>query len=193
MSITTEATVDGDRLTVTIERQVGEYAEHTTVRAHVSVSIPQAQDDEPLVEYQQRISRTVANLSLPLKEAVLVELGIPFEYDGDGIIREKVPTTTQVKVPTAPTTMRVVPSAPATSAVKVMEKGADGKYSKIDPAAAKPWVDKAAIAAAEAEGADTLWTGVTNGRRWYRFNEKMWNKPDAGASATPAPGSDEPF
>lgn len=197
-AVPAEATIEGDRLTVTFERQIGEYADHTTVRAHVGVTLAPAAEDESVVEYQDRVAKAIAGLALPLKEAVYNELGIEYEFDGDGIVHEHVKPVTQRVTPSAP---QAPASAPvrSNSGVKVMEKdsptAAPGKsYGRIDPASAKPWVDPAAIAAAEAGGADTLWTGVTNGRRWYRFNDALWNKPQVEAEAQTAATSDEePF
>lgn len=197
-AVPAEATIEGDRLTVTFERQIGEYADHTTVRAHVGVTLAPAAEDESVVEYQERVAKAIAGLALPLKEAVYTELGIEYEFDGDGYVHEHVKPVTQRVTPSAPSAPQAPSGAPvrSNSKVKVMEKdaptAAEGKkYGRIDPATAKPWVDPAAIAAAEAGGADTLWTGVTNGRRWYRFNDELWNKPQDEAPATPA--DDEPF
>jgi hypothetical protein len=203
MSIETSAVVDGDRLNVTVERQVAQFGDHTTVRAHLSVAIPQAGPDESILDYQQRISRSVFDLAYPLKEAVLVELGLPFDIDGDGIIHETVQVEKSSTAPFVPAAVAPAPAAPAPAPqrpltnsgnVKVMEKGAGGgdKYGKVDPASLSYSADlNEALAAAEAAGADALWTGVTRGRRWYRFNNELWNKPEAGVD--PVDPGNEPF
>jgi hypothetical protein len=45
--------------------------------------------------------------------------------------------------------------------------------------------------AAAAAGEDTLWTGVTNNRRWFRFAGNLWNKPEPPAASDPS--AEEPF
>jgi hypothetical protein len=206
MSIETSATVDGDRLNVTVERQVAQFGDHTTVRAHLSVSVPQPDPDETVADYQTRISNSVRDLAFPLKEAVLIELGLPYTID-EGIIHEAIQVEKSSTTPFAPAEQvpyeRPAPkfnqapsSGPTTNSgnVKVMEKGAGGgdKYGKVDPTNLSYSADlNEAMAAAEAGGADTLWTGVTRNRRWYRFNNELWNKPEAVADFVD-PGN-EPF
>jgi len=198
--VTDSVVFDGDRLNVTVERQVAEFGDHTTVRAHLSVALPVAGEDETVADYQARISRSVADLAFPLKEAVLVELGLPYVITDDGIIIEQVQVEKRSTTSAAVRDSGIVQDSNATArtsanvgGIKVMEKGAGGgdKYGKVDPASLSFAQDLAeALAAAKAAGEDTLWTGVTKGRRWYRFAGALWNKPER---AEQAPADDEPF
>jgi len=194
--------IDGDRLNVTVERQVAEFGDHTTVRAHLSVTVPTPAFDETGVEYQERIRKSVANLAFPLKEAVLNELGLAYVITDDGIILEAVQTEKQTtpaqKFVPNPNKPFTGPASPATTdtypSVKVMEKGAgDGdKYGKVNPASLSNAEDLVqAMQAAQAAGEDSVWTGVTRGRRWYRFGGNLWNKP--APQDEPEFDVDEPF
>jgi hypothetical protein len=189
-------TVDGDRLNVTVERQVAQFGDHTTVRAHLSVAVPQARPDEELIEYQDRIGMAVANLAFPLKEAVLNELGLAYVITDDGIILEAVQTEKQTtpapKFNPAPPPARPTQNDATYPDIKVMEKGAGGgdKYGKVNPTSLSNAEDLVqAMQAAQAAGEDSVWTGVTKGRRWYRFGGNLWNKP----AFEPEFDVDEPF
>lgn len=85
-------TLEDDTLSVTVERQVAQYGDHTTVRAHLSTKITPP-GDESVDDYQARVEQAVAQLALPLKVAVLTELGLPFSNE-DGVILETVQVAT---------------------------------------------------------------------------------------------------
>ncbi len=85
-------TLEDDTLSVTVERQVAQYGDHTTVRAHLSTKITPP-GDESVDDYQARVEQAVAQLALPLKVAVLTELGLPFSNE-DGVVRETVQVAT---------------------------------------------------------------------------------------------------
>jgi hypothetical protein len=198
-----EATVgDGDRLNVTVERQVAEFGDHTTVRAHLSVGITAPAQDETLEEYQSRIETTVHGLAIPLKVAVLTELNLPFEVK-NGVVLETVGVSRQdVKAGTVEREAhRPQPQEQSnTSGVKVMEKNApsarDGKtYGPMDPKNLTPWFDPWYLEEAVRRGVDTIFTGKgSNGRRFYKMNNEFVNKPrDLDESRGGYVSDEEPF
>lgn len=82
-----QVTLEDDTLTVTVERQIASFGDHTTVRAHVSTGFKPAGEDESVEQYQNRIRGAVNTLATPLKVAVLTEIGRDFEVV-DGIVLE---------------------------------------------------------------------------------------------------------
>jgi hypothetical protein len=199
-------TVEDDTLTVTVERQVASFGDHTTVRAHVGSKITPAQPDETLADYQARVAKCVAVLATPLKTAVLTELGLDFEVV-DGVVLETVQTQRSepaVQQSEPATTYnphytsgrsRINPQPPSQNGVKVVQGTKATGYTEIsDYTSLAPSFDIRVLDDARKAGADTVFTDVGQRGRWYRIKnvEGFWTPPRL--SAVPSQQSaEEPF
>lgn len=192
VEVAPQVAVENDTLTVTVERQIASFGDHTTVRAHVSTGFQPAGADETVEVYQARIRGAVNTLATPLKVAVLTELGREFEVR-DGIVLEvlDVPATEGVE---AEPVARY--DAPTTRALPVKEWVVEGGRNKLVPMPAAPrWVQPAASQyewAAEVihgqrnDGKGDYFKvtdGQRNGRSEFinppRDNEQRWTNTEA--------------
>lgn len=145
VEVAPQVTVENDTLTVTVERQVAVFGDHTTVRAHVSTGFQPAGDDETVEVYQARIRGAVNTLATPLKVAVLTELGREFEVR-DGIVLEALdePASEGFAVEAEP---REASYEPTRATLPVKEWVVEGGRNKLVPMAAvrvPEWVQGAA-------------------------------------------------
>lgn len=93
IEVAPQVALEDDTLSVTVERQVASFGDHTTVRAHVSTKITPP-GDESVTEYQDRLAGAIAQLATPLKVAVLTEIGRSYSIV-DGVVLEDVDVQTE--------------------------------------------------------------------------------------------------
>lgn len=201
VEVAPQVTVENDTLTVTVERQVALYGDHTTVRAHVSTGFAPADEGESVEQYQSRIRGAAHTLALPLKLAVLSELGLDFEVV-NGIVLEAVATQTDTSEPAPAKVYRQeYPTAAEQSALSVKEwQTVNGRNSLVNvlPSAVPAWVQPEAqkyewaaevIHGTRRDGKGDYWK-VTDGTR--NGQEAYINAPKGGAPAYSA-SDNEPF
>jgi hypothetical protein len=198
-------TLEDDTLSVTVERQVAQYGDHTTVRAHLSTKITPP-GDESVDDYQARVEEAVAQLALPLKVAVLTELGRPFSIE-DGVVHETVLVATSegaeagkvIEFPRAASGVGNL-NVETTQAIPVKEwREQNGRNTLVTLSSYPDWVP---TVAAEYEWAREVIHGqrkdgkgdyyqVSDGQRGGK--RQFINKPKAGEFQLSADDDNKPF